>query len=125
MNIIHGCVVDEARQRFFETGGSRIALAADSLLDELHGSADTLAVGVRSEDVRVAMEKSSATPIGLPVRWVEHYGSHSIIELALGDGMLRVRVPPDSPTAKADHAFVGFDIRRRNLLDTRTGRFLV
>ncbi len=124
MNMLRGRLVDDAGERFFEAGGVRFPLPAEVALGDHRGAADTLSVGVRSETVRVAGEPGPDTPLALPVRWVEHYGSHAVVELALGDEPLRVRVPADSPAVRADRVCIGFDIGRHNLLDVRTDRFL-
>lgn len=124
MNILPGCIIEESGVKYFEIGGNRIPLPAEVDVGVIDGQRDSLAIGIRSENVRISTAESDSTPVGLPVRWSEHYGSHSVIELDFAGNAIRVRTPPDSPVDELSHAFIGFDINRHSLLDTRTDRFL-
>ena len=124
MNIVRGRVADDAGTLHYQVGDGSIPLSEDIGVNGFNGRADELVVGVRPENVRVSVERTVETPLALQVLWVERYGSHSVLDLRLGDTVLRARIAPNHPAAAAEQVWIGFEIRRQNLLDSRTNRFL-
>jgi ABC-type sugar transport system ATPase subunit len=81
-------------------------------------------IGVRPEEIRAAPAASAATPHPGEVVWVEHLGAKSILDVRLGEDLIKVVVPPDAPAARAGPAWFGFEARGDRLLDPQTDLFL-
>jgi multiple sugar transport system ATP-binding protein len=81
-------------------------------------------LGVRPEAIRAAPARSDATPHAGEVIWVEHLGPKSILDVRLGDELVKVMVRPDAAVDKPGPAWFGFDARADRLLDLETDVFL-
>lgn len=124
MNIINARVVDRSGIPGVEVGGVRIPMPKLNSLAAFSRVPDTIALGVRSENIRVAATESTKTPHRAPVLWVERLGSHSILDLQFGPNTMRVKVCPDDPITQKCTVWFGFDPRPEHLLDPKTGNFL-
>ena len=83
-----------------------------------------LGIGVRAEEIAVAPEAGAATPFPARTVWVEHLGPKRVLDLRLGDALVKAAVPRDFRAAADDTVFIGFDPQPHRLLDRDSGRFL-
>ncbi len=83
-----------------------------------------LGIGVRAEEIAVAPEAGAGTPFPARIVWVEHLGPKRVLDLRLGDTLVKAAVPRDFRVAADDTVFIGFDPQRHRLLDRDSGRFL-
>ena len=83
-----------------------------------------LGIGVRAEEVAVAPQAGAATPFAARVVWVEHLGPKRVLDLRLGDALVKAAVSRDFRVAADDTVFIGFYPQPHRLLDRDTGRFL-
>jgi ABC-type sugar transport system ATPase subunit len=81
-------------------------------------------IGVRPEEIRAAPEQGAATPFPAEVLWVERLGAKSILDVRLGEELVKVVVPPDAPAGRQGPAWLGFQPRADRLLDLETGLFI-
>jgi len=103
--------------------GFNVAMPA---AEALNGAAlpRRLGLGVRAEEIAVAAEAGTATPIAARIAWVEHLGAKHILDLRLGDALVKAAVPRDFRAAADDTVWIGFDPQPHRLLDRDSGRFL-
>lgn len=85
---------------------------------------ERVAIGVRPEEIVVAPEKSTATPFSGVVAWVEELGSHRILDVKLGDQVIKVRTRADHAVRKDGPAWFGFTVPVERILDRATGLFV-
>jgi ABC-type sugar transport system ATPase subunit len=83
-----------------------------------------IALGIRPEEVRVAAAASAETPFAAEVRWVERLGARHVLDLAVGDEIVRAMVKPDHPVDREGRAFFGFKPGAEHVLDPATDRFI-
>jgi multiple sugar transport system ATP-binding protein len=83
-----------------------------------------LGIGVRPEAIRAAPARSEATPHPGDVIWVEHLGAKSILDVRLGEALIKVVVPPDAAVGRPGRAWFGFEARADRLLDLETDLFV-
>lgn len=83
-----------------------------------------LAIGVRAEEIAVAIEPSPQAPFAARTVWIEHLGAKRVLDLRLGDARVKATVPRDHPVRPDETVWIGFNPQPHRLLDTGTGRFL-
>ena len=124
MNILEAALTpDEGDVPLLAGPGFKVAMPAARALN---GAAlpRRLGLGVRAEEIAVAAEAGAATPIAARIAWVEHLGARHILDLRLGDTLVKAAVPRDFRAAADDTVWIGFDPRPHRLLDRDSGRFL-
>jgi ABC-type sugar transport system ATPase subunit len=103
--------------------GFSIAMPAARRLDPA-ALPGRLGIGVRAEEITVAPEAGAATPIAASVAWVEHLGARHVLDVRLGDALVRAAVPRDFRAAAGDSVWIGFQPQRHRLFDRDSGWFL-
>jgi ABC-type sugar transport system ATPase subunit len=103
--------------------GYEVALEGTAELHEPERLPRQLAFGVRPETVRMAPEQTAAAPFAGEVVWVERLGAKHILDVRLGDSLIKAVVRPDHPVSKEGPAWLGFTPRPDLLLDRETGNF--
>jgi len=106
-----------------DVGGNWFAMQSMASLRSFEKLPQALAVGVRPEAVRVSPAESTETPHHAEVGWVENLGNKSIIELHVGENILRAKVAPDDAVLGSASAWFGFQPRPEHLMDQSTGVF--
>jgi multiple sugar transport system ATP-binding protein len=95
------------------------------LLSKLNGHAagGELSLGIRAEGVLVSRE---ARPGYLPLEAhiIEPLGSHDIVDLQVGDGMLRARTPAGFVPNVGERVYARIDPAQAHFFETRSGRSL-
>jgi multiple sugar transport system ATP-binding protein len=103
--------------------GFRVAMPSARALNG-SGLPQRLGLGVRAEEIAVAAQAGAATPIAARIAWVEHLGTRRVLDLRLGDTLVKAAVPRDFRVAADDTVWIGFDPQPHRLLDRDSGRFL-
>lgn len=85
---------------------------------------EQLELGVPPERIRVATRQSPDTPFSCHVLWVEHLGSKSILDVKLGQTIVKAVVAHDHPVHGEGPAWLGFSPDPRHLIDRESGQFL-
>jgi ABC-type sugar transport system ATPase subunit len=83
-----------------------------------------LAIGVRPEEFGASLVESSETPHRGEVLWIERLGAYQILDVKLGDDLIKVRTRPDHAICAEGPAWFGFAARSGRVLDRSTGRFI-
>ncbi|MDZ5699818.1 ABC transporter ATP-binding protein [Chelativorans sp. M5D2P16] len=116
-----------------EAGSARVTVddAAEGfqfpreLLMKLNGHApeDTLALGVRPEGILVSREpREGYLPVEAQI--IEPLGSHDIVDLRVGEGMLRARTPAGFVPRAGEQVHARIDPVQAHFFDTRDGKSL-
>ncbi|WP_119274639.1 ABC transporter ATP-binding protein [Taklimakanibacter deserti] len=82
------------------------------------------AVGIRPEEIQAASRPSPETPFAGEVLWIEHLGSHQILDVKLGDHLIKVRTAADHPVESEGPAWFGFTVKSGRILDRDTKLFI-
>jgi ABC-type sugar transport system ATPase subunit len=83
-----------------------------------------MSFGLRAEDIRVAPVESDETPFPAEIVWAEHLGPKTILDLRLGDKVLKAVIADDHPAKSEGRAWLGFTPKPHHLLNRETGLFL-
>jgi len=124
MNIVSARVSEEGGIPQIVVGEHSLPMPELNTLSASPRIPDAIALGVRSENIRVSVTKSPETPHQTPILWLEKLGAHSILDLKFGSDTLRVKVMPDDPVCSESLAWFGFNLKPDQLLDATTGKFL-
>ncbi len=95
------------------------------LLPQLNGHATegNLALGIRPEGVLVSREpREGYLPVEAHI--IEPLGSHDIVDLKVGDGMLRARTPAGFVPRAGEQVHARIDPAQAHFFDTRSGESL-
>ena len=120
MNFIEGTLRADGEELVVECG------SFDHVVPEqYHASVEdhvgeSVMVGIRPENVAVADDGYSAT-----VNVVEPQGEKTVLELALGDDVIKASVEPDVDVTTDEEISVTFDEANLHYFDDRTGESLV
>ncbi|MGE3873224.1 MAG: ABC transporter ATP-binding protein [Parvibaculaceae bacterium] len=82
------------------------------------------AIGVRPEEIKAAPHHSPETPFAGKILWVERLGSHQILDVSLGDALIKVRTEADHPVQGEGPAWFGFTVPKTRILDLDTRLFM-
>lgn len=82
------------------------------------------AIGVRPEEIKAASRHSPETPFAGEILWVERLGSHQILDVRLGDALIKVRTEADHPVQSEGPAWFGFTVPKTRILDRDTRLFI-
>ncbi len=85
---------------------------------------ENLALGIRPEAVRLSTSKSKETPNKAKINRVEYLGGMSIVQLQLGQEILRAKIVPDDPVNLKNTVWFGFELVPEQLLDLETEKFI-
>jgi multiple sugar transport system ATP-binding protein len=83
-----------------------------------------IAIGLRPECVRVSKELTDATPFPADVRWIERLGPKNILDIAVGNEIVKAVVKSDHAVKEKGPAFFGIEPGSEHLLDLATDRFV-
>lgn len=85
---------------------------------------EQIAIGVRPEEIFVSPEMTSTASMPGDIAWVEELGSHRILDVKLGNQLIKVRTRADHPVRKHGPAWFGFTVLVERILDRETGLFV-
>jgi ABC-type sugar transport system ATPase subunit len=122
MNIVDAEITSEGDMPALVGAGFKLPLR------ELGATAASLprrmSFGLRAEDIRVAPVESDETPFPAEIVWAEHLGPKTILDLRLGDKVLKAVIADDHPAKSEGRAWLGFKPKPHHLLNRETGLFL-
>jgi ABC-type sugar transport system ATPase subunit len=120
MNILDAEFAEQDGQKFLVGAGFRTGVEG---IDSGMRLPRKLAFGIRPETIAVSPVQSPNAGIPGEVVWIERLGSRHVLDVRLGDSIIKVSVRPDHPVATEGPAWLGFQPRADHLLDPETGRF--
>jgi len=77
-------------------------------------------LGVRPEDLLISTEPVGENPVQAKVYVVEPLGSETIVDVKLGNSIIKVTSRAESPPAVGDPVWIGFNKKRIHLFDRKT-----
>jgi len=89
-----------------------------------HATSSEIILGVRPQDISLH-EKQMPNSISTEVYAMEPLGSEAIIDLKLGDMIIKAVTPPTYRTRPGDTAWIVFDMNRIHILDKKTEKAIV
>lgn len=105
--------------------GMRFVFPTDlsNQLSAAGGDVNNLTLGVRPEGVQVACEKQDGF-VEVKAGIIEPLGSHDIVDIEVGEGLLRARTKSGFLTGSGSTVWVRIDPALAHFFDTATGRSL-
>ncbi|WP_370325565.1 ABC transporter ATP-binding protein [Euzebya sp.] len=91
---------------------------------QARGAEGPLQLGVRPEDLVVDRSRPGLPPVRGVVYAVEPLGDRVLVDVEVGDTVIRVKAPPEVTHAIGDPVDVGVDIDRVHVFDQASGRSL-
>jgi len=85
---------------------------------------EQVAIGIRPEEIAVSAEMTATTGMPGDIAWVEELGSHRILDVKLGNQLIKVRTRADHRVRKQGPAWFGFTVPVGRVLDRATGLFV-
>jgi multiple sugar transport system ATP-binding protein len=99
-------------------GGSEDSVRAG--IAELKGNGSKVWLGVRPEDVHLTEERGTEACFPAKVSVVEPLGSETIIDVIVGEDIIKAIVPPMQHLEEGQPVWVTFDGTRAHLFDPNT-----
>jgi multiple sugar transport system ATP-binding protein len=101
----------------------RFPAALSNQLSKAGANVDALVLGVRPEGVQVSREAGEDF-VELKAGIIEPLGSHDIVDLEVGEGMLRARTKSGYVPGPGEKVWVRIDPAQAHFFDTTTGHSL-
>ena len=89
-----------------------------------HATGSEIVLGVRPQDISLH-EKQMPNSISAEVYAMEPLGSEAIVDLKLGDIIIKAVAPPTYRTRPGDTAWIIFDMNRIHIIDKKTEKAIV
>lgn len=123
MNILDGELSMSGDAMRIIGDGFDVPLENASRLNQVSILPRTLSFGVRPETIEASAEQSGETNIPGNVKWIERLGAKHVLDVQLGQTLIKVVVRPDHPIQSEGPAWFGFTPRPEHLLDRQSGIF--
>ena len=123
MNLLEAELESEDGQPVLVASGFRVVAPGIKGLAGYRRLPKRLAVGVRPEEVRVAAERTDATPLAGEVYWIERLGAKSVLDARLGAAEIKAVVAPGHAVSREGPAWFGFDPKPWHLMDLQSEEF--
>jgi len=121
MNLIDTTFVEANGKFSLDTSGFKVPVHDDigNIIRERATSSD-LVLGVRPEDISIAIKKTPKECIETEVYLVEPLGSEVIVDLKVGDDLIKVKTSPKFKISTGEKAWIGFSKDNMYLFDKKT-----
>jgi multiple sugar transport system ATP-binding protein len=109
----------DAASGLFEASAMPLAAVAVKVVG--HGAAW---LGVRPEDLSIAAKASGAGSVPAEIYEVEPLGAITIVDVKVGEQILKAQLPGQPTFAEGDPVYLSFDLAKCHLFDSGSGRRL-
>ena len=124
-NIIAGVIKESEGNYYFEAHGFRLDISGlGDVLNKVK-RLDKAALGFRAEDIAVRMSQGNGEYTAGTVYNIELLGYESILDIKLGETIIRALVPQNFDATVGDTAFFNVAVEKVNLFDLKTGKNLL
>jgi len=125
MNFLSCSFIEENGGGYLDVGSFRYD--ASELKDAIKSGASSseLILGVRPEDTSLSREKNLQSSIEAKVYVTEPLGSEVIVDLRVGDNIVKVKAPPEFTMNIGEKVWIGFNRDRIHLFDRKTEKAIV
>jgi multiple sugar transport system ATP-binding protein len=125
MNFVELSFVEKNRKGWLDAGVFSLRLS-DRIAEMIKTQAPNseLVLGVRPEDIAVHEECISPEAIETNVYLVEPLGSEIIVDLKIGEHLIKARTPPDSKLHVGDKIWITLNNERFHVFDKKTERVI-
>jgi multiple sugar transport system ATP-binding protein len=126
MNFLN-CDLKEKDGSFFLDAGSFVLPLMDNLskMVKENATSSELVIGVRPEDFFLEERRTAKVLIKAKVYITEPLGSEVIVDLKVGDEIVKVKTPPDSKINIGDELWIGFSQDNMHIFDKSTKKAII
>src|SRR2546425_683209 len=100
-------------------------LPADLAAVAGRASSDQVVLGIRPQDIRVSLQASEEPCVCTETFATEPLGDQTILDLKLGEALMKAIVVPDFPAEMGTEVWVSFPAPKIHFFDKKTGKALV
>ena len=122
MNFVEGNL---SPQGSFDAGVFQYLLPADLAAVAGRASSDQVVLGIRPQDIRVSLQASEEPCVCTETFATEPLGDQTILDLKLGEALMKAIVVPDFPAEMGTEVWVSFPAPKIHFFDKKTGKALV
>jgi multiple sugar transport system ATP-binding protein len=125
-NFINCSLIDETGSYLLDTGAFVLSLSEGiGKIVKEKTSGPELILGVRPENVLLEKRKTPTSPIEAEVYVTEPLGSEVIVDLKVGDNLIKARAPADFALGIGAKTWIGFEEEKLHLFDKKTEKALI
>ena len=126
MNFMDCTITEKNRSCFLDTGTFILPIPDDiSKIIKEEATSSELILGVRPEDISLGKKRTPKKIVEAEVYVTEPLGSEIIVDLKVGDNLVKVKTTPDFEISIGEKAWIGFDKEKMHLFDKKTGKAII
>jgi len=126
MNLLECTLTEKNESYFLDAGTFALPVSEDmSTLIKERATSSELILGVRPEDIILGKKKSPDRPIEAEVYVIEPLWSEVIIDLKVGDNLVKVKTVLDFAVNMDEKVWIGFNNEKIYLFDKKTERIII
>ena len=125
MNFIDCTFVEKDGNSLLDAGAFTLSVSEFADIIRQKSSSTELKIGLRPEDIMVESTRPRTEAVEAEVYVVEPLGSKIILDLKVGQNLLRARSPPDSTLSFGDKVWLTFRKNRMHIFDTKSENAIV
>ncbi|MGA3108096.1 MAG: ABC transporter ATP-binding protein [Candidatus Bathyarchaeia archaeon] len=116
MNFLPCVLHEEDDKTILEAGAFKLDITDIKGTDELGMTSSELTLGIRPEDISVSQQRSTSS-VEATVYVVEPLGSEVLVNLKLGNEIVKARAPPSTMVKVEDQVYLTFNKDKMHLFD--------
>ena len=126
MNFMDCTFTEKNGLGFLEAGAFTLTIpdAVKKMIKEKATSSE-LRVGIRPEDISVHKQRVRAEPIKAEVYVAEPLGSEVILDLKIGDSLVKAKTSPDFKLSISEKIWVTFNKEKMHIFDRKTEKVII
>jgi multiple sugar transport system ATP-binding protein len=126
MNFIGVTLTERAGSCFLDADSFTLPIPNDigKIIKEKATSSE-LILGVRPEDISLGKNRTQEKSVEAEIYVIEPLGSEIIVDLKLGDNLIKVKTTPDFALSIGEKVWIGFDMEKIHLFDKKTENSII
>jgi len=125
MNFMECTTIEKDGQFLLDAGEFQLDVTDFKDIIKKNATSSELVLGIRPDNVIVSKERKEGLVTKATVYVVEPLGSETIIDLAIGDNIIKARTLEAVDLKMGDEVWVGFDMERLHIFDKKTEKAII
>jgi multiple sugar transport system ATP-binding protein len=126
MNFINCSLMEKDESYFLDTGAFILPIPVDigkTIKENATGS--DLILGARPEDISIGKKKTPEKFVEGEVYIIEPLGSEVILDLTVGNNIIKVKANPDFAVSIGERVWIGLNMEKIHLFDKKTEKAII